>query len=158
MTGVELQKGRLVKWNGITIVKTRKIYRAAVNIISPNQPSNFRFPKTAFGKQSRSFQSAWFRDYPWLHYDEKIDSAFCYICIKQSEKGNLKSPPELDQVFISTGFSNWKKALLWFQEHQTSECHKASVEYEMVTPRTHGNIIDMTSEAGRTKREKIDVA
>ena len=126
--------------------------RAAVNIISPNQPSNFQFPKSAFGKRNRSFQSAWFRDYPWLHYDEKNDSAFCYICINQSEKGNLKFAPKLDQAFKSTGFSNWKKALLRFQGHQTSQCHKVSVKYEI--PMTRGNIFDMTSEAARTTIEE----
>ena len=58
---------------------------AAVNIISnsPHQPSNFQFPKTGFGKQSHSSQSAWFREYPWLHNDEKKDFAFCDICINQ---------------------------------------------------------------------------
>jgi len=127
-----------------------------VNIISnsPNQPSNFHFPKTGFGKQSRSFQSAWFRDYPWLHYDEKKDSAFCYICINQNEKGNLKSARNMDEAFISKGFSNWKKALLRFQEHQTSQCHQVAVEYEMVIPRTHGNIVDMTSTTARATREE----
>ena len=75
--------------------------RAAVNIILPNQPSNSQFPRTAFGKQNCSFQSAWFRDYPWLHYDEKNNSTFCYISINQSEKGNLNSAPKLDQLIIA---------------------------------------------------------
>lgn len=84
-----------------------------------------------------------------MNYDEKKDSAFCYVCINHSKKGNLKSAPKLDQAFISKGFSNWKKALLQFQEHEISECHKVATEYEMVIPRTHSNIVDMTSEAAR---------
>ena len=44
--------------------------------------------------------------------------------------------------------------MLWFQEHQTSHCHQGAVEYEMVIPRTHGNIVDMTSTTARATREE----
>ena len=37
-----------MKWNSITIVKTKKIGQQSTSFQSPNQPSNFRFPKTAF--------------------------------------------------------------------------------------------------------------
>ena len=56
-------------------------------------------------------------------------------------------------AFISKGFSNWKKALLRFQEHQGSQRHQVAVKYEMVIPRAHGNIVDMTGTTARVTRE-----
>ena len=81
----------------------------ADTIVTPNQPKNFQFPKKDYGKQSRSFQSSWFKDYPWLHYDEISDSAFCYICISQNNKGNLTSARNMEKTFISTGFQIGRK-------------------------------------------------
>ena len=42
----------------------------------PHQPRVFHFPKREFGKKSavrRSFQTAWFDKWPWLHYREEND-------------------------------------------------------------------------------------
>jgi hypothetical protein len=123
-------------------------------IITPNQPRNFPFPKREFGKQKRSFQPSWFKEYPWLHYNEKSDSAFCYVCFNQNEKGNLRTARNMEQAFISNGYSNWKKALSRFKEHQVSECHKVAVDYERVIPKTCGNIIDMTDKTATKTREQ----
>ena len=100
---------------------------SAETTVMPNQPHKFEFPKKDYGRQTRSFQSSWFKDFPWFHYDEISDSAFCYICISQNNKGNLTSARNKEQSFISTGYSNWKKALERFKEHQTSECHKVAL-------------------------------
>ena len=51
----------------------------------PHQPRAFHFPKREFGKKSavrRSFQTAWFDKWPWLHYREENDSVSCYTCLK----------------------------------------------------------------------------
>ena len=51
----------------------------------PHQPRAFHFPKREFGKKSavrRSFQTAWFDKWPWLHYREEDDSVSCYTCLK----------------------------------------------------------------------------
>jgi len=45
-----------------------------------SQPSSFSFPKRKFGEKNpvyRSFQSSWFKKWPWLHYDQANDKAFC---------------------------------------------------------------------------------
>ena len=50
----------------------------------PHQPVNFKFPKRSLGKKKpvyRSFQSSWFRQWPFLHYDEANDLAFCHTCL-----------------------------------------------------------------------------
>ena len=117
----------------------------------PNQPRNFQFPKKDYGKQSRSFQSSWFKDYSWLHYDEMSDSALCHICVSQNDKGNLTTARNKEQAFLSTGFSNWKKALSRFKEHQTSECHKLAVDFE-VLQKTCGDVVDITNKSAKETR------
>ena len=83
-----------------------------LHITEPFQPTNFNFPKKTFGKQNRSFQSKWFNDFPWLHYNEQSDSVLCFICAQQNEKLNLRAARNKEWVFISQGFYNWKKALV----------------------------------------------
>ena len=52
---------------------------------SPRQPGpEFNFPKRSFGKKSvvsRSFQHSWFRQWSFLHYDERNDLAYCHTCV-----------------------------------------------------------------------------
>jgi len=50
---------------------------------SPHQPLEFAFPKQPFGKAKvvyLSFQKLWFKEWPFLHYDEAKDVAFCHTC------------------------------------------------------------------------------
>ena len=120
-----------------------------LHITEPFQPTNFNFPKKTFGKQNRSFQSKWFNDFPWLHYNEQSDSVLCFICAQQNEKLNLRAARNKEWVFISQGFSNWKKALVRFKEHQVSECHKLAMEYQISIPNTCGNVIQMSNDAAK---------
>ena len=87
-----------------------------------------------------------------MHYDEISDSVFCYICVNQNNKCNLTSARNKEQTFISTGYSNWKKALSRFKEHQTSECHKVAVDFEIVLPKTCGDVIDVTNTIAKETR------
>ena len=59
----------------------------------PNQPTAFSFPKRDFGKKnpvSRSFPASWFKKWPWLHYDQTNDRAFCFTCMKASKLGEFE--------------------------------------------------------------------
>jgi len=50
-----------------------------------HQPRAFSFPKHKFGVKSsveRCFQPSWFDRWSWLHYNEKTDSAYCFVCTK----------------------------------------------------------------------------
>jgi len=125
-----------------------------VLIEKPNQPpGNYQFPKTRFGNQSRSVQCSWFNQYPWLHYSQSEDLLYCYICVNQFHKGNLKSTANVDQAFTTKGFANWKKALSTFKTHQASQCHATSVELELVIPKTNHDIIDLTNKNSQKHRE-----
>ena len=81
----------------------------------PHQPFNFHFPQREFGKTSVvkcSFQHNWFQRWPWLHYGEEQDLAFCFTCIVTYKNNPLHSIPSLKKTFVSTGFSNWKDAIV----------------------------------------------
>ena len=54
----------------------------------------------------RSFQSSWFANRTWLHYDEANDLAFCHVCMIAHRDGKLNSAT-LD-AFILNGFSTGK--------------------------------------------------
>ena len=50
-----------------------------------NQPVTFDFPKQKFGQTKpvfRNVQSAWFRKWPWLHYDQVIIPVYLYANYK----------------------------------------------------------------------------
>lgn len=119
----------------------------------PFQPKNFNFPRKRYAKQTRAFQAKWFTEFPWLHYNQDSDSVLCFIYAKENKKLNLRATRNKDYTFIADGFSNWKKALTRFKEHQISQCHKAALEYHLI-PKTHGNVLEMSSnEARKTMQE-----
>ena len=91
---------------------------------------NLTFSKIAGKKETfaRSFQSKWFHDFNWLHYQEDQDAVYCFTCLKAIEI-NALSELSLKQsdVFTKCGYKNWKKALeknKGFNKHQNSSAHK----------------------------------
>jgi len=137
--------------------KSNKLIELTSTTQQPNmelfQPMNIEFPKRNFGKQNRSFQSCWFREFPWLHYRIESDTVVCFICKKQNSLMNLDSARNKENAFISDGFSNWKKATMRFREHQLSECHKTAINFEVTIPSTHRPIMEMFSESMKKDRE-----
>ena len=113
-------------------------------------PKSFTFPKQQTGKQFRSCHHNWFYDFPWLHYDQQKDCVFCFHCMKQKNLGNLCSVKKRSPIFISNGFSVWKKALEKFKEHESSECHKVSMTYEFIAPQC-GDIVEMTNNRAKAQ-------
>ena len=112
----------------------------------PNQPpASFVFPKSTTGsqKQKRSCQAKWFEEFKWLDYDEVRDCLTCFLCKKHLQK--LDAEKNKEDAFLSTGFSNWKKALTSFKEHQNSKGHIAALTFELTIPQC-GNIVEMTNE------------
>ena len=61
------------------------------------------------------------------------------------------SATKKEEAFLKGGFSNWKKALDKFKEHEASQCHKTSVDYEVNIPKSCRNIYKLTSEQAKTK-------
>ena len=55
---------------------------AAIVPSEPHQPLAFKFPKKTFGKKSpvtRCFQPSWFKQWPFLYYNEPLDVP-CHTC------------------------------------------------------------------------------
>ena len=83
----------------------------------PNQPTSFNFPKRKFGETKpvyRSFQPGWFKKWPWLHYDQGEDRAFCYYCVQALKQGSITMSSSLttkaEDAVITRGYTNWKDA------------------------------------------------
>ena len=54
-------------------------------MICLRSPTSLWFPKRSFGEKYpvlRSFQAAWFKTWPFLHYDEGKDLSCYHICVK----------------------------------------------------------------------------
>lgn len=85
----------------------------------PYQPKQIDFPK----RNNRKFRTEWYNDHEWLEYSPSTDAAYCFSC-RAFPSGQAKS--RKDQVFVSAGFNNWKKAAEKFREHHNSLSHKES--------------------------------
>lgn len=107
------------------------------NHITPNQPANCdNIPiqcvnvngkeKEPILKQLR-FQPCWFKQYQWLHYEESLQGVVCFSCAKAHSGGLLDLAKCAETTFISTGFTNWKRALDKFKLHEKSITHRHSV-------------------------------
>lgn len=110
----------------------------------PNQPRSLSFPKTTFGKdpKQRSFNPTWFDKFPWLHYDQNKDAAFCFTCLSALRKSMI-SATKAETVFTETGYRNWKKALesgRGFSKHECSDSHKEATERLITAPGTSKDI------------------
>ena len=72
-----------------------------------HQPKSLVFPKHKFGIKERCFQREWFNKWPWLHYNELDDSAFCFICTKAIKEKKAKTG-NMDDCFIFSWYTKWR--------------------------------------------------
>ncbi|KAL3651650.1 hypothetical protein CASFOL_004652 [Castilleja foliolosa] len=63
---------------------------------------------------SRCFRAEWFKKWEWLEYSVSKDAAFCFWCYHF--KCNVGKRVG-DEVFVKSGFQNWKKASEKFRDH-----------------------------------------
>ena len=64
---------------------------------------NAKFKARSFGKTNvvlRSSQPSWCSKWPWLHYSEAKDLAFCHVCIVGLKENKLKTL-NWDAAFVS---------------------------------------------------------
>ena len=109
-----------------------------VFVIVSDSPYSRKFSKIFGGKNAikRSFQTAWFERFKWLHYDERRDAACCHTCLKALQSGMLISS-NADAVFTKNGFSNWKNAMekkKAFQKHESFHTHMEAVARYVTAP------------------------
>ena len=70
----------------------------------PHQPSaDYKLPERTFEQKkpvSRTFQSAWFSQWPHLRYNEANDVAYCHTCLIAFEQRKM-SKHNADPAFVS---------------------------------------------------------
>ena len=69
--------------------------------VQPNGP----FPKRIYSGKLRSFNSSWYKEYPWIEYSKSKDVIYCYPCRHFTiTTGNA------EKAFTEVGFHDWKHA------------------------------------------------
>ncbi|XP_058746232.1 uncharacterized protein LOC131651019 [Vicia villosa] len=81
----------------------------------PTQPDLARFPRIQFGKSSRAFCKAWYKNYTWIEYSESKDAAYCFYCFLFKSSGRAKHFGY--EVFNKDEFKDWKHAYKGFKDH-----------------------------------------
>ena len=80
----------------------------------PNQPTSFNLPKRRFGIKSatyHSFQPVWFKQWPWISYDQEHDKAYCFCCVQAVRQEKVRGcllTSKTSDAFLTQGFTNWK--------------------------------------------------
>ena len=75
-------------------------------------------------KHSRAIQTSWYKSYPWITVCTSRYMIFCVSCRSANGQGLLTFSKRSNLAFVQDGFSNWKKALQTFQEHEASSMHR----------------------------------
>ena len=75
-------------------------------------------------KHSRVIQTSWYRSHPWITVCTSRFKIFCVSCRSANDQGLLTFSKRSNLAFVQDGFSNWKKALQKFKEHEASTMHR----------------------------------
>ena len=87
--------------------------RRAFKQKGPTQSSCHNFPK---GRDKRSFQKDWFKQYNWLEYSLEKGRAYCFYCyLFRNGKDDDKFGYE---AFTRIGFKQWKNSYLILRKHE----------------------------------------
>ena len=102
---------------------------------SPSQPLNVTKSKQEYSHNSqqlnrkksysRSIQASWYKKHPWIIVCISRYRVFCHSCRIAKQNGLVSN--FRNNIFVGDGFSNWKKALENFEEHERSDNHKEAV-------------------------------
>ena len=76
-----------------------------------------------------NFQSHWYQQFPWLHFDSEQKCIKCFYCCHVCLDTSLPWIGNADPAFTSAGFYNWKKGLERFRQHEASHIHYLSVNH-----------------------------
>ena len=70
---------------------------------------------------------SWYKLFPWVHFCSKNLKAYCFYCKKANKLHVTVMSTKSEPAFVTTGFSNWKKATLRFKEHELSQAHRDAI-------------------------------
>ena len=95
------------------------------DISQPTDSTLLNKTKNVLSRKTRCFLPSWYTQFPWIHFCKaklKVFSFHCMIASKGRTVGIRKA--KADSTFISTGDSNWKKAVEKFKDHERSTSHR----------------------------------
>ena len=76
------------------------------------------------GQAKRQFQPSWLKSYPWLHYSDYVDGAFCRACVFFAPDKVGGQPPG---SFVTKPFKKWNRMSEKANLHSEQEYHKVSM-------------------------------
>lgn len=86
----------------------------------------FTFPVSE--KRNLKFQRSWFKKFPWLTYTQcNGEGALCKLCVLFRAEYGGKGHNQKLLSFVSSPFTNWKKAIEKFTEHAQNKYHLENV-------------------------------
>lgn len=89
-------------------------------------PTKYAFP--IIGERKLKFQAKWIDSFNWLAYTkESGEGAVCKYCVLFAKHCVGKHAGQKTGVLVSKPFTNWKKALEQFRNHQNASYHKEAV-------------------------------
>ena len=91
------------------------------NIKEPYQPKDSKI-LGCLASHKHNFMPNWYQNYPWLSVC-KTKKMFCFYCRYAQKQNMLTFNKRGEDTFITTGYSNWKKALEKFNIHSLSITH-----------------------------------
>ena len=80
---------------------------------------------------SRRIQPSWYKSFPWISVCTSSFKIYCTMCRSAKFRNLLSFPKHQKSAFVEDGFMNWKKALQWFNEHESSVMHRETVLIEV---------------------------
>lgn len=83
-------------------------------------------PPQIHGGKTLRFQPCWLKKHSWLHVESHIPGVLCKICKDANELGLVPvgvADGRTEDVFVKTGYRNWKRALDKFRIHERSSGH-----------------------------------
>ena len=94
----------------------------------PNHPNPSVIVKQVLSSsKTLTFQNTWYDKYPWIHFSAEVKGVLCFYCSKYFKGKKPCIATKVEQCFISTGFTNWKKALEKFKIHASSAGHRLAM-------------------------------
>lgn len=102
--------------------------------------------------KGRKFQPSWKSKYPWLTFNESENKVFCDTCQQCQEMNLFSFSQNKDDAFTTTGYDNWKNALVKFAKHEMSKSHQEAV-LKMASAAKGTNVAGLISTSVNRDRE-----
>ncbi|XP_025420657.1 zinc finger MYM-type protein 1-like [Sipha flava] len=130
-TTIDQPQTKMLKLNVTSTFNESSISSSSLNVLdislnSDEQPIQpiINFPRRKICEKQRSFQSSWYKVYPWIEYSVQLDAIFCFFC--RHFTSSISREKHQD-VLIATGYNNWKNISGMAKKHNSADSHKTSL-------------------------------